>query len=105
MPTYDYFCPKCDHEQEVTHGMFEEPEVLCEKCSTKMKRAIKAGHGTHIMAKDGSRRRDYAQRYGGKTKKSDSTMTPSESADAKAKAQMAEKKSTSSSDPYAAYRA
>ncbi len=104
MPSYDYFCPKCEHEQEVVHNMSEEPEVKCEKCNTVMKRAFKVGHGGYVMTKDGTRRRDYANRYGGKTRKSDSTMTPSESADAKAKAQMAEKKSTTSSDPYAAYR-
>ena len=38
MPAYDYFCPNCNFKKEVWHGMSEEPEILCDKCQTKMKK-------------------------------------------------------------------
>lgn len=42
---YDYICPKCEHEQEVIHGMNEQPEVLCELCNEKMVKIITGGSG------------------------------------------------------------
>ena len=42
MPAYDYFCPACEKEQEIWHGMFEEPEIICEECGEKMKKGYKA---------------------------------------------------------------
>jgi len=46
MPAYDYFCPECQKEKEVSHGMFEEVEVLCEECQCKMKKMVSGGSGT-----------------------------------------------------------
>jgi len=103
MPAYDYFCPSCNNVQEVTHGMFEELEVKCEKCNKKMKKSISIGSGGYKITSGGTRRRDYGQRYGGKKNKSDYTPTPSESAHAKAMAQKSEKVDNSS-DPYASFR-
>jgi len=37
---YTYKCPTCKGEQELRHGMNEEPEVLC--CGVKMYRKIEA---------------------------------------------------------------
>ena len=39
--TYDYYCPNCNFEKEEIHGMTETPEIICEKCNTKMRRAFK----------------------------------------------------------------
>jgi len=103
MPAYDYYCISCDLTQEITHGMFEEPCVKCEKCHKKMKKTVAAGHGGYKITSGGTRKRDYGQRYGGKKHKSDYTSTPSESAHAKALAQKAEKE-PSSSDPYSSFR-
>jgi len=40
MVRYDYFCPECDSTKEVSHGMFEEPDIICDKCGAKMKKAF-----------------------------------------------------------------
>ena len=104
MPTYDYFCSSCNITQEVTHGMFEEPEIKCEKCGEKMKKSISAGHGGYKITSGGTRKRDYGQRYGGKKHKSDHTPTAAESAHAKALAQKAERENNNTSDPYASFR-
>ncbi len=106
MPFYDYRCSKCDNEQENFHKMSEEPEVICEKCGDKMVRAFKNGFGGFKMTKDGTRNRDYGTRYGGKKNKSDNATTPSESAQAKAKAQMEDRKAKKKdlTDPYSKFR-
>lgn len=36
MPTYDYFCEKCDEKEEQIHGMKEIPAITCSKCGTAM---------------------------------------------------------------------
>lgn len=36
MPLYTYKCVSCDVKQTVDHGMYDSPEVLCEKCKSKM---------------------------------------------------------------------
>jgi len=45
---YDYYCPECGYEQEEMHGMTETPEVICPKCSCKMKIKINGGVATHF---------------------------------------------------------
>ena len=45
MPTYDYQCESCNGIREVFHGINEQPEVLCEECSGKMKKMIGTGAG------------------------------------------------------------
>lgn len=42
MPFYDYFCPSCGKVEEFFHGMFEEPEIKCEKCNQTMKKGYTA---------------------------------------------------------------
>jgi len=37
---YDYYCPVCNFEKEVTHSMKENPLVACPKCKHKMERKI-----------------------------------------------------------------
>ena len=106
MPSYDYACTKCENVQEEFHAMSEEPTVDCEKCGSKMKKAVSLGHGGYILTAGSTRNRAYGQRYGGRTRKSDNSMTPSESAMAKAQAQVAEKQASKkdSSDPYSEFR-
>jgi putative FmdB family regulatory protein len=36
MPTYVYACKKCEVFKDVSHGMFEEPQVECAKCGSLM---------------------------------------------------------------------
>ncbi len=43
MPTYSYYCKKCESEQEVFHGMNEDPKVKCPVCKAKCKRLIGSG--------------------------------------------------------------
>lgn len=45
MPTYEYYCEKCDIAKEVFHGMTEDPEVLCDTCENKMKKLVSGGTG------------------------------------------------------------
>lgn len=40
MATYDYECPKCGTLEEVKHGMLETPSLVCDVCSTKLKKTI-----------------------------------------------------------------
>lgn len=102
MPTYDYYSEETEEEKEVIHGMNEEPEVFDSK-GNKMKKVIKIGHGGFKMVADSTRRRDYGTRYGARKKKSDNAMTPTESADAKAKYLSKQKKKKNSNNPYAAF--
>lgn len=45
MPTYDYRCPECGHEQERFHGINQKPKVECEECGTRMKKLMGKGAG------------------------------------------------------------
>lgn len=103
MPTYDYKCSECDIVQEEFHTMLETPDIKCPECGEPMKKKPSAGHGGWKMTKDSTRNRDYKSRYGGTTKKSDNSSTPSESAQAKATHQMNERiaKKKDPDDPYA----
>lgn len=102
MPIYDYYSEETGEEKEVFHSMSDEPDVLDSE-GNKMKRIIKLGHGGYKMVADSTRRRDYGTRYGARKKKSDNVMTPSESADAKAKYLSQQKKAKKSGNPYATF--
>jgi len=46
MPTYDYFCPKCDHEFEAFQSMKDEPLKTCPQCKKRsVKRRVGGGAG------------------------------------------------------------
>jgi len=36
MPKYTYECLDNMHQKEVKHGMFEEPDIVCELCGAAM---------------------------------------------------------------------
>jgi len=42
---YQYYCPKCDKQQEEEHSMKVDPIILCKLCSAQMKRVITGGTG------------------------------------------------------------
>jgi len=35
MPRYIYGCTECEEQNELTHGIFEKPEIICE-CGVAM---------------------------------------------------------------------
>ena len=46
MPTYDYACAACGHEEEIFQMMSEKPKRACTKCkSRKFRRCIGTGAG------------------------------------------------------------
>lgn len=48
MVRHDFECEKCQHIQEVEHGMFDDnPKVKCEKCGNKKMKKLLAGY-SHI---------------------------------------------------------
>lgn len=42
---YDYICEKCETKEEHSHGMTEEPIIICPNCNSQMKRVIYGGTG------------------------------------------------------------
>ncbi|PLV58735.1 FmdB family transcriptional regulator [Thermotoga sp. KOL6] len=40
MPMYRYVCDECGYETTVMHGINETPEIVCEECGAKMRKAI-----------------------------------------------------------------
>ncbi len=42
MPMYDYKCPKCGIVNEVHHGWYGKPEILCTYCNEPMTKVIAA---------------------------------------------------------------
>jgi putative FmdB family regulatory protein len=40
MPIYEYQCSSCGFIKEVMHKISETPEVICPKCSNKMKKLM-----------------------------------------------------------------
>ena len=104
MPTYDYYSEVTGEEKEVFHGMMENPEVLDSEGNI-MKKKVGGGSG-YVMKKDGTRNTSWANRYGGKKKKSDHTMTMAESAETKAKMDFQDRKDYEASkhDPYHKFR-
>lgn len=40
IPTYDYYCEKCDETVEIMHMMSDDSSRLCESCGKQMKKQI-----------------------------------------------------------------
>ena len=47
MPTYDYFCKKCEMTTEIAHSIHKDPKLKCKKCHTKLIRIISIS--SHII--------------------------------------------------------
>ncbi len=82
MATYDYYCEKCDKTLEIIHKMTENPDVFCDSCNEKMRRLITGGQG-YILTSGSTRNQTWETRHG--HKKTSNQLTPSESANEKAK--------------------
>jgi putative FmdB family regulatory protein len=55
MARYTYKCEKCEMEQEVDHGMTENPEIKCETCDEVLFRVITGGSGVSFKVTSGLR--------------------------------------------------
>ena len=40
MPLYTYVCPNCELESDKRHPIDTEPDVICPKCDTPMRRKV-----------------------------------------------------------------
>jgi putative FmdB family regulatory protein len=40
MPAYDYRCPKCNIQNEITHGWHDRPIIPCTYCNEPMVKVI-----------------------------------------------------------------
>ena len=45
MPTYNYYCDKCDFHFSYFQNMNESPKQKCEQCGNKIERVISGGSG------------------------------------------------------------
>jgi len=45
MPTYEYHCPKCQHEYERFQSINSDPHTECPKCATQVRRLVSGGTG------------------------------------------------------------
>ena len=60
MPTYNYYCSKCDNQYTYFQKMSEDPLLNCEKCNGKIHRIISGGSGL-IFKGSGFYKTDYKQ--------------------------------------------
>ncbi len=75
MPTYSYQCNRCDHIQEVFHGMSAAPQIKCPECGGKCKKLLGTGAGI-IFKGSGFYETDYKKK--GKAPLSDKTSSPAQ---------------------------
>ena len=60
MPTYDYFCKKCDKTYEYFQSMSEDTIEECSICNGKLRRLVSGGTGL-IFKGSGFYLTDYAK--------------------------------------------
>ena len=60
MPTYDYFCAKCDKTYEFFQSMSDTPIQKCSVCDNKLRRLVSGGTGL-IFKGSGFYLTDYAK--------------------------------------------
>ena len=61
MPTYDYFCEKCQNTFEYFQSMSDSALEKCPKCNNRVRRLISGGSGL-IFKGSGFYLTDYAQK-------------------------------------------
>lgn len=61
MPTYDYFCKKCQNTFEYFQSMSDSALEKCPKCNNKVRRLISGGSGL-IFKGSGFYLTDYVQK-------------------------------------------
>ena len=84
MPTYDYFCKKCDKTYEFFQSMSDAPIENCSICSCKLRRLVSGGTGL-IFKGSGFYLTDYAKNNSKKSAVSDSKNTKKKSKKNKSK--------------------
>ena len=70
MPTYDYFCNKCDKTHEFFQSMSDSPVEKCPSCNNKLRRLVSGGTGL-IFKGSGFYLTDYSKNN---SKKSDESV-------------------------------
>ena len=79
MPTYDYVCEACGHQEEIFQSMSEKPKRTCTQCKArKFKRLIGTGAGV-IFKGSGFYETDYKKKSKPSAKKDSSSESKSES--------------------------
>ena len=79
MPTYDYFCNKCDKTYEFFQSMSDAPIKNCSVCNAKLRRLVSGGTGL-IFKGSGFYLTDYAKNNSensGESNKKNSKKKPS----------------------------
>ena len=97
MPTYNYYCEKCDMNFSYFQKMSEPSLSTCEECGGKIKRVITGGSGL-IFKGSGFYLTDYkdGNKTDSETEKRDAGSTEESKTDKKeTKSSKSEKKSTS----------
>ena len=84
MPTYDYFCKKCDKTYEFFQSMSDAPIENCSICSGRLRRLVSGGTGL-IFKGSGFYLTDYAKNNSKKSAVSDSKNTKKKSKKNKSK--------------------
>tara|TARA_B100001540_G_C15784953_1_gene632810 strand:- start:1769 stop:2026 length:258 start_codon:yes stop_codon:yes gene_type:complete len=84
MPTYDYFCKKCDKTYEFFQSMSDAPIENCSICSGKLRRLVSGGTGL-IFKGSGFYLTDYAKNNSKKSAVSDNKNTKKKSKKNKSK--------------------
>ena len=69
MPTYDYFCNKCDKTHEFFQSMSDAPVEKCPSCNNKLRRLVSGGTGL-IFKGSGFYLTDYSKNNSKKLDKS-----------------------------------
>lgn len=104
MPFYDYYSEKTGEEKEVFHGINEEPEILDSEGNTMRRKISEANFIMGKNNRDSTRRTTTQQRHG--HKKTWSSRTPAEAAQAKAQKidEGRKEEKIADSDPYYKWR-
>jgi len=74
MPTYDYFCKKCDKTYEFFQSMSDSPIEKCSKCNSKLRRLVSGGTGL-IFKGSGFYLTDYTKNKSNESKLSNEKQT------------------------------
>ena len=86
MPTYDYFCEKCDKTYEFFQSMSDAPIQECSVCKNKLRRLVSGGTGL-IFKGSGFYLTDYAKSKSKKSGKSENNKNDKNSTKKKSKKQ------------------
>jgi len=61
MPTYQYRCAKCGHEQEIFQRMSDDPVVTCTKCGEDAFERVISAEGGFMLKGSGFYKTDYSK--------------------------------------------